>query len=400
MYRVRYLILLALFSSCFCGGTPIQAFCSQDYIEQQADSVILFRFVPKKLMFYSPFAGNDKAIAEAAKLIERHQDLLREGKAWIVIRGFCGSYPSKIENLRAAKNRSNQVKSYFITHHGMKEDYYRTANTDESYRGSKDVVALMGLEYSDTYKKVLEQAAQARRDSLERICADSLAALELERAEVLRQEQLRVDSLVALQAADSVVQTAVLPMSSGQSESAEKPECVYVPTPWYIKSNLIYDVLLMPSLEIEYRIDDHWSAAVEGSMAWWHNNGKHKYYQLATIIPEVRYWFKPQGRRRGHYVGLFGGGGWYDLENGGKGYKGEGGMIGVSYGYMFPVGKYLAFEAGAGVGYLTTKYEEYLPLDGHYVYQQTSRTNWFGPVKLKFALVWNIGRWLEKGGRK
>ena len=63
-------------------------------------------------------------------------------------------------------------------------------------------------------------------------------------------------------------------------------------------------------------------------------------------------------------------------------------------------GKYLAFEAGAGVGYLTAKYEEYLPLDGHYVYQQTSRTNWFGPVKLKFALVWNIGRWMEKGGRK
>ena len=64
-------------------------------------------------MFYSPFAGNDKAIAEAAKLIERHQDLLREGKAWIVIRGFCGSYSSRTENLRAAKNRSNQVKSYF-----------------------------------------------------------------------------------------------------------------------------------------------------------------------------------------------------------------------------------------------------------------------------------------------
>ena len=400
MYRVRYLTLLALFSSCFCGGTPLQAFCSQNHLERQADSVIFFRFMPKKLMFYSPFAGNDKSIAEAAKLIEQHRDLIREGKAWIVIRGFCGSYSSRTENLRAAKNRSNQVKSYFITHHGMKEDYYRTANTDESYRGSKDVVALIGLEYSDTYKKALEQAAQARRDSLERLRTDSLAALELKRAEALRLEQLRADSLTALQTADSVAQAAALPVSSGQSESAEKPERVYVPTPWYIKSNLIYDAILMPSLEIEYRISDCWSAAVEGNMAWWHNNGKHKYYQLATILPEVRYWFKPQGARRGHYVGLFGGGGWYDLENGGKGYKGEGGMVGVSYGYMFPVGKYLAFEAGAGVGYLTAKYEEYLPLDGHYVYQQTSRTNWFGPVKLKFALVWNIGRWMEKGGRK
>jgi len=398
MYRVRYLTLLALFSSCFCGGLSMQAAGSRNYLEQQADSVILFRFVPKKLMFYSPFAGNDKSIAEAAKLIEQHRDLIREGKVRVVIRGFCGSYPSRTENLRVAKNRSNQVKSYFITHHGMKEDYYRTINTDKSYRGSKDVVALMGLEYSDTYKRALEQAAQARRDSLERLRADSLVALELKRAEALRLEQLRADSLAAFQTADSVAQAAALPVSSGQSESAEKPERVYVPTPWYIKSNLIYDAILMPSLEIEYRINDRWSAAVEGNMAWWHNNGKHKYYQLATILPEVRYWFKPQGARRGHYVGLFGGGGWYDLENGGKGYKGEGGMVGVSYGYMFPVGKYLAFEVGAGVGYLTAKYEEYLPLDGHYVYQQTSRTNWFGPVKLKFALVWNIGRWMEKGG--
>lgn len=174
----------------------------------------------------------------------------------------------------------------------------------------------------------------------------------------------------------------------------------YLPTPWYIKSNLLYDVLLMPSLEVEYRFNERWSAAIEGNMAWWHNNGKHKYYQLATIVPEVRYWFKPQGPRKGHYFGLFGGPGWYDLENGGRGYRGEGGMVGLSYGYMFPVGKYFAFEAGVGLGYAHLKYAEYLPLDGHYVYQQTDRTHYFGPLKLKFAFVWNIGRWTEKGGRK
>ena len=49
---------------------------------------------------------------------------------------------------------------------------------------------------------------------------------------------------------------------------------------------------------------------------------------------------------------------------------------------------------------MTTEYEEYLPLDGHYVYQQTSRTNYFGPLKLKFSWVWHIGQWMEKGGNK
>ena len=97
-----------------------------------------------------------------------------------------------------------------------------------------------------------------------------------------------------------------------------------------------------------------------------------------------------------------GGGGWYDLENKGKGYKGEGGLVGVSYGYMFPVGKWFSFEASLGLGYVHTEYEEYLPVDGHYVYQQTTRRNYFGPVKLRFALVWDIGYWMSnrKGGAR
>lgn len=360
-------------------------------MQQQADSAILFRFVPGKLMFYAPFRGNEQSILDAEALIERNRDLITQGKAWVVVRGYCGSYPTREENLRAAKNRSNQVKSWFITHHGMKEEYYRTGNSTQTYRGMKDVVAIMSMMYAPGYDPAETARLEAERKRLEQLRTDSLAALEAARLEAERLEAERrraeADSLAAAQVA-------------AEQAAQAQPERVYVATPWYIKSNLLYDAVLMPSLEVEYRFNENWSAAVEGNMAWWHNDGKHKYYQLATIIPEVRWWFKPQGERRGHYVGLFGGGGWYDLENGGTGYKGTGGMVGISYGYMFPVGKYFAFEAGAGVGYLHTKYEEYYPMDGHYAYQQTSRTNFFGPLKLKFAFVWNIGRWLEKGGNK
>ena len=161
---------------------------------------------------------------------------------------------------------------------------------------------------------------------------------------------------------------------------------------WRLKTNLLYDAALMPSVEIEYRFGPQWSAAVEGNMAWWHNGNKHKYYQLATIIPEARYWFKAQGNRRGHYVGLLVGGGWYDLQNGGRGYKGEGVLAGIAYGYLFPVGKHFAFEASIGLGYIRTWYEEYLPIDRHNVYQQSSKLDYFGPVKLRFAWVWAIGK--------
>ena len=169
-----------------------------------------------------------------------------------------------------------------------------------------------------------------------------------------------------------------------------------------LKTNIIYDLALMPSLEVEYMINERWSVNAEGEVAWWKKNGKHKYYQIATLSPEVRYWFKTKKRWHGHYVGLFGGGSWYDLENGKRGYKGEFWKAGLSYGYMFPIGRSLSFEAGLGLGFLRTWYEEYLPIDGHYVYQQSSRTNWIGPVKLKFTLVWRL--WDEnktvKGGRR
>lgn len=90
-------------------------------------------------------------------------------------------------------------------------------------------------------------------------------------------------------------------------------------------------------------------------------------------------------------MGIFAGGGHYDLGNELGGYQGKGIMSGISYGYMFPIGRRLSFDAGIGVGAMSTTYEEYKPLDGHYVYQQTSRTNYIGPLKLRFALTWHIG---------
>ena len=352
----------------------------------RSDSAILFRFVPGKRMFYSPFRGNDESIRRAVSLIDRHRQDIEAGHAYVMIRGFCGSFGSQAENLAAAKNRSNQVKSWFITHHGMKEQYYRTYNSTRSYQGIRDVVALLGIEYAEGYEpEVKPEPVALPADSLER---DTLDVIE------------EADTLAALPDTTAMAEPEVLPADEQMAEETTPVVREYVRSPWSIKTNLVYDAVLMPSLEVAYRFNDRWSAGVEGNMAWWHNNGKHKYYQLATIVPEARYWFKPQGDRRGHYVGLFAGGGWYDLENGGRGYKGEGVMAGLSYGYMFPVGRYFAFEAGIGIGFMHTWYDEYLPIDGHYVYQQSSRLNYFGPLKLKFAWVWNIGKWMEKKGGK
>lgn len=169
---------------------------------------------------------------------------------------------------------------------------------------------------------------------------------------------------------------------------------------WVLKTNLLYDALLSPSIEAEYRFSTHWSAHVDFAIAWWSNKNKHKYYQLVQLSPEARYWFNGKQAWKGHYIGAFVGAGHYDLSGGEDGYKGEFMMAGFSYGYMFPIGRYLSLEAGLGLGYLNTEYEEYRPIEGHYVYQQKSRTGYVGPVKAKLSLVWHIGRSLSKGGER
>lgn len=167
-----------------------------------------------------------------------------------------------------------------------------------------------------------------------------------------------------------------------------------------LKTNLLYDAALAPSVEAEYVFAPHWSVNAECSIAWWSRKADHKYYQLMQFSPEIRYWLNPDISRRGHYFGAFAGAGLYDLENGADGYQGEFAMAGLSYGYMFPIGKALSLEAGLGFGWLATEYDEYAPYEGHYVFARRIRTSYIGPVKAKFALVWHLGKKPKGEGRK
>ena len=160
-----------------------------------------------------------------------------------------------------------------------------------------------------------------------------------------------------------------------------------------LKTNLLYYAILMPNIEAEWMFKDRWSAALEFQGAWYAKNNPHKVYRIATIIPEARYWLIDRSRWHGMYVGAFVGIGKYDLDNGKpnhNGHKGEGAMAGVSAGYMWPIGKHFSLDASLGVGYLYARDKEYLPADGHFLYQLSKNINYFGPLRLKLSLVWHF----------
>ncbi|NPD55360.1 DUF3575 domain-containing protein [Prevotella sp. PTAC] len=158
-----------------------------------------------------------------------------------------------------------------------------------------------------------------------------------------------------------------------------------------LKTNLLYAVALLPSVELEWRLDNRWSMGLEGSVAWWKKREEHKCYQLAVVGITVRRWFREGSLRKGLYAGAFGGVGLYDLENGRKGYRGEGVLAGVSLGYLWPVGRRFAIEAEGGGGWMMTRYKEYIPYEGHHLYVRTQNMNFYGPLRLKLSLVWLLG---------
>ena len=161
-----------------------------------------------------------------------------------------------------------------------------------------------------------------------------------------------------------------------------------------LKTNMLYDVALVPNLGVELFWGNDWSVAGNWMYAWWDNDGSHKYWRTYGGDVEVRRWFGSKRPFNGHHVGVYAQMLTYDFERGGRGYLGDkwsyGG--GVSYGYSLPIFKCLNIDFAIGVGYIRGKYKEYLPMDGEYVWQSTKMRSQVIPTKIEVSLVWFLGK--------
>ena len=192
-------------------------------------------------------------------------------------------------------------------------------------------------------------------------------------------------------------------------------DTIYIQTPaerrpFYmaVKTNMLYDLALVPNIGVEFYLGKRWSVAADWMYAWWKTDRRHWYWRTYGGDVEIRHWLGKKAKEKpltGHHVGLYGGIVTYDFELGGRGYLGDkwsyGG--GVSYGYSCPIAPRLNLDFTLGIGYLGGEYKEYLPIDDCYVWQATKRRHWFGPTKLEVSLVWLIGHGNQnkgKGGKR
>ena len=175
-----------------------------------------------------------------------------------------------------------------------------------------------------------------------------------------------------------------------------------------LKTNLLYNILAIPNLGAEFYLGSNFSVAANWNYAWWNNDKKCDYWRTYGGDLAVRYWFGKKAHEKpltGHHIGLYGQMITYDFERGGKGVLADrwSWATGLEYGYSLPVAKRLNLDFTIGLGYHWGEFKEYLPIDGHYVWQATKNRNYWGPTKAEISLVWLIGRGnynVRKGGNK
>lgn len=176
--------------------------------------------------------------------------------------------------------------------------------------------------------------------------------------------------------------------------------------PFYmgLKTNLLYDALLIPNIGAEFYVGKNFSVFGNWMYGWWDRNRSHYYWRAYGGDIGARWWFGRKAHEKpltGHHIGLYAGVVTYDFE------LGKGGIMGglphgtlwdrcnfnggVEYGYSFPVARRLNIDLTIGFGYIGGKYLKYEPADGFYVWQSTNNLHWFGPSKAEVSLVWLIG---------
>lgn len=177
--------------------------------------------------------------------------------------------------------------------------------------------------------------------------------------------------------------------------------------PFYmaVKTNMLFDVLAIPDIGVEFYVGKNWSVVGNWRYGWWDNDRRHRYWRMYGGDVALRYWFGSTAHEKpltGHHVGVYAGIFTYDFEFGGTGHMGglPGRTLwdrfmtnaGVEYGYSLPIARRLNIDFTIGVGYCGGLVEKYRPVNGIYFWESTERKTWVGPTKAEVSLVWLIGR--------
>lgn len=261
---------------------------------------------------------------------------------------------------------------------------------------------LQNLDGGKAWKYMLDNHFYTLRTGAVVVCeVKTLAAESTPSAAEASQEQARPEP------ASQSPSSPPFPAIPSQVHPSSESQAPSVASYFALKSDLLYDALLVPNLSLEASIGSGWTLGAGGMLAWWSKDAKHRYWRIYGGGLEIRKYFGTLAKSKplqGHHLGIYGDFLTYDFEFGAKGYQSKATYAaGIKYGYSHPIANRLNLDFALGIGYLHSNYKTYVPRDGCYVYQETKKRKWLGPTQAEISLVWLLGKGntnKKKGGKK
>lgn len=367
--------LLALLLMALLSGTGAYAQEAPDK-QNTPDKVAIFRFLPGEEMF--SLKGNETELERLYMLVDKHRAEITAGRMPVYVDGYCASLPTAKENLNTAFARANRVKSELITQKGLKEADFITANYARAYHNSKDVVVVTLR--IPTKAVVKSQSAKVEEKREEPKHKQTLVSVEQKEKSVFEKQS------------DSIMDVRQYSTTSMERLSVESNQLYR----FAVRTNVLYDAFLLPTLGVEWRVNRDLSVKLDGSLSWW--GGNHgKVQKMWLVSPEVHWYLLAKKR---FYAGVSGSYGEYNLYkymlgsivSKDTGYQGKLWNAGLTVGYQLYLSRDFSIDFNLGLGYTRSEYDSFGMTDGVRLYKERNRAkNLWGPTQAGISLVWTLG---------
>lgn len=349
-----------------------------DALTPDAETVT-FRFRAGADMFL--LKGNEAELTRLYALVDTYREQIADERIPVYVDGYCASLPTAKENRRTAYLRASRVKSELVTQKGLREVDFRTTLHTGASDGGKEAVTV-------TLRIPAPEAAQPETPAVN----EPAPAPE------------------PVMPATPAAPAAAEPQPAPVAEAAPQPAPAAKPYCFAVRTNVLYDAMLLPTLGVEWRVSSDWGVKLDGSFAHW-SGGEGKVQKVWLLNPEVRRYLL---RNKRFYVGVSGSYGEYNIYKyplGGlfsknTGYQGSLWSAGLTVGYQLYLSRRFSVDFNLGLGYTRSEYDSFTPIMTEIripgddfpaiecvrVIKERSKTkNFFGPTQAGINLIWTIG---------
>lgn len=410
--RMLYTILMSLL---YCAVSHAQD-VSEVYVT--SDTLHVF-FRQDKIVLDAGFRDNGLRLQEFTRRFRKLKDDPASKVRSILIVSGASPEGSTTRNRYLSDNRARVVYDYLTGNHLVDSAHIEIESRGVDWKGLETFVRASDLPYKEEVLEILAlpewisrggRVADGRKSRLmnyrggkvwnelyDRYFPDLRGTRVMIAWNILRTDTVQHIAVPPIEPVKPclAVELPVLPMPVLKPLPVEPPKKRKKPLRLAVKSNLLYDAVLIPNIGAEIGV---WRGLTIGGSyqnIWLRDGGWTRWYRLEGFEAELKYYINKVNRPfRGHHVGIYGQMLTWDFTIDGRGYLAErwayGG--GISYGYALPIGRRFNLDFEVGIGYLHGNMHEYIPQDGHRVWQKYEPFDWIGPTKLGVTLQWLIGR--------